>query len=202
MVVVWQRFCNLSSRIWFIHSSSDPEPELLCSSSSESNSSHDLWYVLFDIVCHRAMLCAVANATSLQRDNIIVVLPFVPANELMTASLRFSWIVCSSVRMSSDATDTGNGSMYSRTGSISARHVGHVFFVFKDDSKHDMQNLCPHAVTATFLGPGTSMHTGHRSTSGSGAAAAAGWLRRYCIVGWLGSGSVVQHWVQFLHELG
>ena len=91
--------------------------------------------------------------------------------------------------MSSDATDTGNGSMpmHSRTGSISARHVGHVFFVFKDDSKHDMQNLCPHAVIATFVVPGTSMHMGHTSTSGSGSgAAAAGLFRRYCIgVDWM-----------------
>jgi hypothetical protein len=88
--------------------------------------------------------------------------------------------------MSSDATDTGNGSMHSRTGSISARHEGHVFFVFKDDSKHDMQNLCPHAVIATFVVPGTSMHIGHTSTSGSGSGAAAGLFRRYCIgVDWL-----------------
>jgi hypothetical protein len=37
------------------------------------------------------MLWAVANATSLQRDNIIAVRPFLPAeNELMTAILRFS----------------------------------------------------------------------------------------------------------------
>jgi hypothetical protein len=72
--------------------------------------------------------------------------------------------------MSSDAIDTGNGSMHSRSGSISARHVGHVFFIFKDDSKHDVQNLCPHAVMETFVVPGTSMHTGHTSTSGSGAA--------------------------------
>ena len=76
------------------------------------------------------------------------------------------------MRMSSDATDTGNGSMHSRTGSISARHVGQVFFFFNDDSKHDMQNLCPHAVIETFLVPGTSMHMGHVSTSGSGATTA------------------------------
>lgn len=85
------------------------------------------------------------------------------------------------MRMSSDATDTGNGSMHSRPGSISARHVGHVFFFLNDDSKHDMQNLCPHAVIATFVVPGTSIHTGHTSTSGSGAAAAAGLFRRYCM---------------------
>ena len=72
----------------------------------------------------------------------------------------------SSVRMSSDATDTDNGSMHSRSDSIGERHIGHMFFVFKDDSKHDMQNLCPHAVIATFVVPGTSMHTGHTSTSG------------------------------------
>ena len=82
-------------------------------------------------------------------------------------------MVRSSVRMSSDATDTGNGSMHSRAGSISARHVGHVFFFLNDDSKHDMQNLCLHAVIAMFVVPGTSMHTGHTSTSGSVAGAAA-----------------------------
>ena len=120
------------------------------------------------------MLWAVANATSLQRENIIAVRPFLPAeNELIISIRRFSLIVSSSVRMSSDATDVGSGSMHSRSGSISARQVGHVFFVFKDFSKHDMQNLCPHAVIATFVGPGTSMHTGHTSTSGSGSGAAA-----------------------------
>lgn len=77
------------------------------------------------------------------------------------------------MRMSSDATDTGNGSMHSRAGSISARHVGHVFFFLNDDSKHDVQNLCPHAVIVMFVVPGISMHMGHTSTSGSGAAAAA-----------------------------
>ena len=146
------------------------------SSSLESNSSHDSSYVSSDSFCHRAMLCAVANANSLHRDNIMAARPFLPAeNELITAILRVIRIVSSSVRMSSDATDVGNGSMHSRWGSISARQVGHVFFVFKDFSKHDMQNLCPHAVIATFVGPGTSMHTGHTSTSdsGSGAAAAA-----------------------------
>jgi hypothetical protein len=68
--------------------------------------------------------------------------------------------------MSSDATDTGNGSMDSRAGSIWARHVGHVFFFFRDVSKHDKQNLCPHSVIATFLGPGTSKHTAQMSASG------------------------------------
>lgn len=76
--------------------------------------------------------------------------------------------------MSSDATDTGNGSMDSRAGSISARQVGHVFLVFKDDSKHDVQNLCPHAVIATFVVPGTSIHTGHTSTFRSAGSVAAG----------------------------
>ena len=47
MVVVWQRFCRSGSdpTAWLgflIQSSSDPDPELLCSSSSESNSSHEL----------------------------------------------------------------------------------------------------------------------------------------------------------------
>jgi hypothetical protein len=119
------------------------------------------------------MLCDVANANSLHRDNIIAARPLIPENELITAILRVIRIVCSSVRMSSDATDVGNGSMHSRSGSISARQVGHVFFVFKDFSKHDMQNLCPHAVIVTFVGPGTSMHTGHTSTSDSGSGAAA-----------------------------
>jgi hypothetical protein len=101
--------------------------------------------------------------------------------------------------MSSDATDAGNGSMHSRSGSISARQVGHVFFVFKDFSKHDMQNLCPHAVIATFVVPGISMQTGHTSTSGSGAT--VGLARRYCI--WVvEGGSFVQTLFQFLHELG
>ena len=86
--------------------------------------------------------------------------------------------------MRSVATDTGNGSMHSRAGSISARHVGHVFFVFKDDSKHDRQNLCPHVVIVTFLVPGTSIHTGHTSTSSSSAT---GLLRKYCIVYRVGS---------------
>ena len=113
------------------------------------------------------MLCAVANATSLQRENIIAARPFIPENESMIAILRVILMLRSSVRMSSDATDTGNGSMHSRAGSISARHVGHVIFFLKDDSKHDMQNLCPHAVIETLLVPGTSMHIGHTSTSGS-----------------------------------
>lgn len=191
----------------FFQLSSSPPSESL-SLSLESNSSHDSWYVSSDSFCQRAMLCAVANAISLQRENIIADRPFLPdENELITAILRFIWIVNSSVRMSSDATDAGNGSMHSRSGSISARQVGHVFFVFKDFSKHDMQNLCPHAVIATFVGPGTSMHTGHTSTSdsdsdsGSGAAAATDWPSRYCMWGVEG-GSFVQTLFQFLHELG
>jgi hypothetical protein len=88
--------------------------------------------------------------------------------------------------MSSDATDTGNGSMHSsRAGSISARHVGHVFFVFKVLSKHDVQKMCPHAVMDTFLVPGTSKHTAHTSTSASGWIGGVGvgedGFHKYCI---------------------
>jgi hypothetical protein len=68
--------------------------------------------------------------------------------------------------MSSDATDTGNGSMHSRAGSNSARQVGHVFFCLKDDSKHDVQKVWPHAVMEMFLVPGTSKQTAHTSASG------------------------------------
>ena len=75
---------------------------------------------------------------------------------------------CSSLRMISVATDTDTGAMTERSGSISARHVGHVFFVFKDLSKHDVQKMCPHSVMDTFLVPGTSKHTAHTSTSASG----------------------------------
>ena len=75
--------------------------------------------------------------------------------------------------MISVATDTDTGAMTERSGSISARHVGHVFFVFKDLSKHDVQKMCPHAVMETFLVPGTSKHTAHTSTSVS--ALACGW---------------------------
>jgi hypothetical protein len=75
--------------------------------------------------------------------------------------------------MSSVATDTDTGSMAVRSGSSSARHLGHVFFCFKDESKHDVQKMCPHSVMDTFLHPGTSKHTGHTSgwlsLSGSGA---------------------------------
>ena len=70
---------------------------------------------------------------------------------------------CSSLRMISVATYTYTGAMTERSGSTSARHVGHVFFVFNDLSKHDVQNMCPHAVMDTFLVPGTSKHTAHRS---------------------------------------
>ena len=73
--------------------------------------------------------------------------------------------------MISVAADTDTGAMTERSGSISARHVGHVFFVFNDLSKHDVQKMCPHAVMDTFLVPGTSKHTAHTSTSVS----ASGW---------------------------
>jgi hypothetical protein len=73
--------------------------------------------------------------------------------------------------MISVAADTDTGAMTERSGSISARHVGHVFFVFKDLSKHDVQKMCPHSVMDTFLVPGTSKHTAHTSTSVS----ASGW---------------------------
>jgi hypothetical protein len=75
---------------------------------------------------------------------------------------------CSSLRIISVATDTDTGAMTERSGSISARHVGHVFFVLKDLSKHDVQKMCPHSVMDTFLVPGTSKHTAHTSTSASG----------------------------------
>jgi hypothetical protein len=78
--------------------------------------------------------------------------------------------------MISVATDTDTGAMTERSGSISARHVGHVFFVFKDLSKHDVQKMCPHSVMDTFLVPGTSKHTAHTSTSAASASASAsGW---------------------------
>jgi hypothetical protein len=77
--------------------------------------------------------------------------------------------------MISVATDTDTGAMTERSGSISARHVGHVFFVFKDLSKHDVQKMCPHSVMDTFLVPGTSKHTAHTSTSAASATSASGW---------------------------
>jgi hypothetical protein len=42
-----------------------------------------------------------------------------------------------------------------------------VFFCLKDDSKHVVQNLCPHAVTEMFLVPvpGTSKQMAHTSAS-------------------------------------
>jgi hypothetical protein len=46
-----------------------------------------------------------------------------------------------------------------------------VFFFFKDESKHDMQNLWPHAVIETFVDPGTSKHTAQTSASSGEAAA-------------------------------
>ena len=51
--------------------------------------------------------------------------------------------------------------------------MGHVFLVFKDDSKHDVQNLCPHAVIETFVVPGGSKHTAQTSASGEAAVEVA-----------------------------
>ena len=119
------------------------------------------------------MPCAVSNAMSLQRVNIMENRPFVPPNDCIALIRRVKFIECSSSRMISVATDTDTGAMTERSGSISARHVGHVFFVFKDLSKHDVQKMCPHAVMETFLVPGTSKHTAHTSTSVS--ALACGW---------------------------
>ena len=119
------------------------------------------------------MPCAVSNAISLQRENIIENRPFVPPNDCIALIRRVKFMECSSSRMISVATDTDTGAMTERSGSISARHVGHVFFVFKDLSKHDVQKMCPHAVMETFLVPGTSKHTAHTSTSVS--ALACGW---------------------------
>ena len=119
------------------------------------------------------MPCAVSNAMSLQRVNIMENRPFVPPNDCIALIRRVKFMECSSSRMISVATDTDTGAMTERSGSISARHVGHVFFVFKDLSKHDVQKMCPHAVMETFLVPGTSKHTAHTSTSVS--ALACGW---------------------------
>ena len=119
------------------------------------------------------MPCAVSNAISLQRENIIENRPFVPPNDCIVLIRRVKFMECSSSRMISVAADTDTGAMTERSGSISARHVGHVFFVFKDLSKHDVQKMCPHSVMETFLVPGTSKHTAHTSTSAS--ASASGW---------------------------
>ena len=119
------------------------------------------------------MPCAVSNAISLQRENIIENRPFVPPNDCIALIRRVRFMECSSSRMISVAADTDTGAMTERSGSISARHVGHVFFVFNDLSKHDVQKMCPHAVMDTFLVPGTSKHTAHTSTSAS--ASASGW---------------------------
>jgi hypothetical protein len=143
------------------------------SSSLESKLCHDTSYVSGDLFCHRAMLCAVANANSLQRENIMVARPFVPENELMMPSLFVMLMLRSSSRMSSLAMETDTGSMIwraGRAGSISARHMGHLLSVFKDESKHDVQYLCPHAVMATFIVPGTCKHTAHTSELVSGGA--------------------------------
>jgi hypothetical protein len=144
------------------------------SSSLESKLCHETSYVSVDLFCHRAMLCAVANANSLQRENIMVARPFVPENELMRPSLFVILILRSSSRISSLAIVTDTGSIVSRAGSISARHMGHLLFVFKDKSKHDVQYLCPHAVMETFLVPGTCKHTEHTSALGSGATGTTG----------------------------
>jgi hypothetical protein len=152
------------------------------SSSLESKLCHEMSYVSVDLFCHWAIRWAVANANSLQRENIIVARPFVPENELMRPSLFVILMLRSSSRISSDATDTDMGSIIWRAGSISARHMGHLLSVFNDLSKHDMQYLCPHAVMATLVVtsplvvPGTSKHTAH--TSGLGAARA---FHKYCI---------------------
>jgi hypothetical protein len=60
--------------------------------------------------------------------------------------------------------------MHVRAGSNSARQVGHVFFCLKDDSKHDVQKVCPHAVMEIFLVPGTSKQTAHTSASDSSSS--------------------------------
>ena len=138
------------------------------SSSLGSKLCHDTSYVSGDLFCHWAIRWAVANANSLQRENIIVARPFVPENELMRPSLFVILMLRSSSRMSSVAMETDTGSMVWRAGSISARHMGHVLFVFNDLSKHDMQYLCPHAVMATFIFPGTCKHTAQTSELVSG----------------------------------
>jgi hypothetical protein len=50
-----------------------------------------------------------------------------------------------------------------------------VFFCLNDDSKHDVQNVCPHAVTEMFLVPvpGTSKQMAHTSASSDFNASAA-----------------------------
>jgi hypothetical protein len=146
------------------------------------------------------MPCAVANAISLQSENIIADFPFRPENELMTSIRRVMSMARSSSRISSAATDTDTGSMFWRAGSISARHVGHVFFVFKDKSKQDVQYLCPHAVMDTFIGFRTSKHTAHTGALGSSSFDddddVDGWLHQYCIGSW---GWIMIGYVHCLH---
>jgi len=137
------------------------------SSSLESKVVHESSYVSSVVFCSLAIPCAVANANSLQRANIIADFPFRPANELMTSILRVKSIFRSSSRMTSVAVDAEMGSMYSRSGSITARHEGHVFFVLNEDSKHDMQNLCPHDVMDALTAFISSKHMGHLSASSS-----------------------------------
>ena len=137
------------------------------SSSLESKVVHESSYVESFVFCSLAIPCAVENANSLQRANIIADFPFRPANELMTSILRVKSIFRSSSRMTSVAVDAEMGSMYSRSGSMTARHDGHVFFVLNEDSKHDVQNLCPHNVMDTFVFFTSSKHMGHLSASSS-----------------------------------
>jgi hypothetical protein len=106
---------------------------------------------------------------------------------LMTSIRRVMSMARSSSRISSAATDADTGSMVWRAGSISARQVGHVFFVFKDKSKQDVQYLCPHAVIDTFVGFRISKHTAHTGALWSSSSSFAddddvdGWLHKYCI---------------------
>jgi hypothetical protein len=121
------------------------------------------------------MLCATLNANSLQRLNIMADRPLVPVNVLMTLIRRCSSIIRSSSRMSPVAVATDTGGMQVRAGSNSARQVGHVFFCLNDDSKHDVQNLCPHFVTEMFLAPvpGVSKQMAHTSAASAASAASS-----------------------------
>jgi len=147
-----------------IHSSSLSSSSL----SSESNVSHDSSYAPV-VFCHRAMACAVANANSLQRENIMELRPLCPPNDWMTSILRVSFIILSSSRMSSVAAETVMGSIFKRVGSSSARHNGHRLSFARDDNKHEVQNVCPQAVIDTFTFLISCRHMGHLSGSGSGS---------------------------------
>ena len=163
------------------------------------------------------MACAVENAISLQRENIIENRPFVPPNDCITFIRRVKSRIRSSSRIRSDATDTVIGSIDSRAGSISWRQHGHVFLVFNDFNKHVVQNVCPHAVMETLIFLVTSKHTAHFSLFSSGSSRqwwfvseeadcdgdGEGWFHKYCIEFDLVVASLIKRfhfYDQFLHK--